>query len=456
MATAVEDDEDLVTLDDLDIEEPDSDQDPFAALEVESEGLETLEEEAGIEPIMPGSDEEIDEISLEDIQMSDSSEIEIPELEEEEHHFTPEEQDIEIVPVGPTNVLSAEEEEILGAEESEPVAASTGHMDEDERQAFEKIQQELDDIKTELAELRDALRSGAAVQVAEPVADITDEEESTHHGPGFFEEDEDETIALTGDELDNILNTAEFTEETGEAEELEEDFVAAAVVDEVPDEEISEITLDDSEEAVIDELADMNIEAELADIESLDDTSEESLVADELELDLDEIEEIGSDTDLLLEEETEPEPADEDTLELSDADLELDETELDVDDEMAFEEFASAVEDDLAGTEVPVDDEELQVEEIDLEAGLEAPTLEPGEDVLEMPSVDEAPAIGDVSTSQNSISDLPSQVKNEIRSVLSYMDQLLEALPDDKIEEFAQSEHFEVYKRLFEELGLET
>ena len=31
----------------------------------------------------------------------------------------------------------------------------------------------------------------------------------------------------------------------------------------------------------------------------------------------------------------------------------------------------------------------------------------------------------------------------------------LDALPEDKIEEFAQSEHFGVYKKLFEELGLE-
>ena len=34
------------------------------------------------------------------------------------------------------------------------------------------------------------------------------------------------------------------------------------------------------------------------------------------------------------------------------------------------------------------------------------------------------------------------------------MDQLLEALPDDKIEEFANSEYFEVYRRLFEELEI--
>jgi hypothetical protein len=49
---------------------------------------------------------------------------------------------------------------------------------------------------------------------------------------------------------------------------------------------------------------------------------------------------------------------------------------------------------------------------------------------------------------------IPAGLRQELRSVLSYMDQLLEALPEEKIEEFAKSEHFDTYKKLFEELGL--
>ncbi|MDR3160736.1 MAG: hypothetical protein LBU28_03880 [Spirochaetaceae bacterium] len=49
---------------------------------------------------------------------------------------------------------------------------------------------------------------------------------------------------------------------------------------------------------------------------------------------------------------------------------------------------------------------------------------------------------------------LPDNLKQELKVVLSYMDQLLESLPDEKIEEFARSEHFNTYKKLFEELGL--
>jgi hypothetical protein len=52
------------------------------------------------------------------------------------------------------------------------------------------------------------------------------------------------------------------------------------------------------------------------------------------------------------------------------------------------------------------------------------------------------------------ISYIPSNIKHELKTVLSYMDQLLESLPEEKIEEFAKSEYFETYKKLFEELGL--
>jgi len=49
---------------------------------------------------------------------------------------------------------------------------------------------------------------------------------------------------------------------------------------------------------------------------------------------------------------------------------------------------------------------------------------------------------------------LPSDLKKELKNILSYMDQLLESLPEEKIEEFAKSEYFDSYKKLFKELGL--
>jgi hypothetical protein len=42
-----------------------------------------------------------------------------------------------------------------------------------------------------------------------------------------------------------------------------------------------------------------------------------------------------------------------------------------------------------------------------------------------------------------------------LREILVYMDKLLESLPEEKINEFAQSEHYATYKKLFEELGIQ-
>jgi hypothetical protein len=74
----------------------------------------------------------------------------------------------------------------------------------------------------------------------------------------------------------------------------------------------------------------------------------------------------------------------------------------------------------------------------------EAALQEAAPDAPTVPSGEENPALKEV----------PQQFKEELRTVLSYMDILLESLPEEKIEEFARSEHFEPYKKLFKELGL--
>lgn len=63
--------------------------------------------------------------------------------------------------------------------------------------------------------------------------------------------------------------------------------------------------------------------------------------------------------------------------------------------------------------------------------------------------------IANTEETEDPASSIPGNLKKEIKSVLSYMDQLLENLPEDKIAEFAQSEQFETYKKLFKELGLD-
>ncbi|MDR0708756.1 MAG: hypothetical protein LBF77_01660, partial [Spirochaetaceae bacterium] len=52
------------------------------------------------------------------------------------------------------------------------------------------------------------------------------------------------------------------------------------------------------------------------------------------------------------------------------------------------------------------------------------------------------------------LANVPVKIREELKTVLTYMDQLLESLPEEKIEEFAKSEYFDTYKKLFEDLGL--
>ena len=94
------------------------------------------------------------------------------------------------------------------------------------------------------------------------------------------------------------------------------------------------------------------------------------------------------------------------------------------------------VQDDVEAEEVPVVEEEQFVED---EPVVEA--ADKGETALEV----DAPS---------SSKEIPENLKSDIKSVLVYMDQLLDSLPEEKIAEFARSEHFELYKKLFTELGL--
>ncbi|MCL2067209.1 MAG: hypothetical protein FWG99_07055 [Treponema sp.] len=98
---------------------------------------------------------------------------------------------------------------------------------------------------------------------------------------------------------------------------------------------------------------------------------------------------------------------------------------------------------------VPFDD--------DLEADVEEGLV-----IIDTPGVtEEMPEIAEESIEELPVSvsdkvplDIPAKLKSELRTVLSYMDQLLESLPEEKIEEFAKSKYFDSYKKLFKELGL--
>ena len=499
------DDSHMVSLDDFDIEEPENEPDPFSVLSndepsvVEASGpapalddnaqppdgaaaeinldkfnedtSESIDAEGAStdfdapppnsDESIPGSDSEIDDLRLDDITIDDDEEL--PELEENEHDFTTENQAIAIIPEGPPTTISEEEAEFLSNGIDSPSV---------DLNAVTKIQSELAEIRHELADLKRALREGRGADpltTPEHSTSIAEEPQASPKveaelGPGFFDEDEDETIALTGDELDNILNTAEFTEETGETAEMDDDFMIALEPDapqgtsvKAPQPEAAADSIDlepvesapfvvEGDESAVDELANMSIDQELADIEQLSDDDNTESEFETVELDMDTVDETDEATS--VGDAAQPDTVVSDDLEAFDVDSD-------------FDSFTDAIEQELdvaAATEPTAD--EITIEELDLEDS-EPPahatdrvsdeTIEPVPDDADFVNAPSVP-VGD----GTSIGELPDRLKDEIRSVLSYMDQLLAVLPDDKIEEFAQSEHFAVYKRLFEELGLES
>lgn len=279
-----------------------------------------------------------------------------------------------------------------------------------------------------------------AIEVSEAggIEELPDEEEST--GGGFFDDDEDETIALTGDELDNILNTAEFVEEAGQPSEVEDEGLVPDGVleanDEVPVDElegsvesngVDEIELEEVEldspasgpdpfrgsDDAVKAMAELDIEKEL---EGIDDLQDESV-----QFDFDE--------------------------------EELEKMSIEIPDSFSEEEIVESPPD---GFEPDLSQEESDIlqEEISEEYQEAFPEDKLDEEVFPDPMTDEIPGGEEAPQPAAQASDLSASLKDEIKSVLAYMDKLLEALPEEKIEEFARSEHFEVYKRLFEELGL--
>ena len=405
-----------------------------------------------------------------------------------------------------------------------------------------KIAHEISDLKEELNSLKVGIVAQSRTAAEMPVKDTATHQEdkpAATESSGFFSDDDtDETIALTGDELNNILITADFTEERnaedGErtvpddnhaTEEADEDYEVPPVLtkdidpdmeetppaDQAFEDSIAEISSTDTDNTLESEtegeklLASdpvFNVEAAPItslpeDLSYLDDQSE---VTDEEGIELIDEDSIAQEEEAELEEIEDAEPADEET-NFEDITIESfdipSEQEIEVpeqDAEPIAEEAPSAPEtnedptihelqndedfpnpfgSDSNDSEANIDTEEDSIEASardkdsdTAQAAEETNAEEPIENLEEIseaePKASESESEEDqkqetllqaASKKRETIS-IPLELKNEIKSVLSYMDQLLEALPEKKIEEFAKSEYFETYKHLFEELGI--
>lgn len=394
------------------------------------------------------------------------------------------------------------------------------------QQILEQIVGELAELKNEISSLKhdftDLKNNGVATKVEE-------DKENT----GFFSDaDDDDTIALSGDELDNIMNTAEFSssEETEAQEdtiadeslsldtpqveieepvteniEQEEISVEEPIIDDVVQEEISveEPVVDDLvqeeiavEEPVVEDLAQEDviveepvvdetlIESESNDEQAKENTSVIDDMFDNAEITDDAaIEDTNDNLTLDFSNDSLEEP-EIDSLSINDIDEESpsvseelpDEISIPKVDDILVESSASDLMDSIVETDKVEPTQESEIEDINSSfEDLIAPdtpvseTLtddkinylsENEEDISENTVIDEPLDVAEdtVTTNDNEASvienNVDSNLKEEIKSVLSYMNELLENLPDDKISEFAKSEQFVTYQKLFRELGL--
>lgn len=296
------------------------------------------------------------------------------------------------------------------------------------------IRNELTDLRTELKKIRSKEPAPEVIDTIEeePVVVATpnlEEEDTGAKVKGFFEDDEDETIALTGDELDNILNSAEFTEEAGEPSVVEEDDFTA----------ISDGS-DEESETVSQPFEDLTN----TDLPPIEEISLEEMNSDDSEITIDD--EHGYDGEMT---------DDNDYFQGSQNEVET-MANLDIEKELAGIEDLSDGESDM---ELYTNDELDSIEiEIPLEDNNSFDEVVEPASIHEMELEEEIKDSDTVEPNQTSAppltNDMPYNIKQEIKAVLQYMDQLLDALPQEKIADFAKSEHFETYKKLFEELGI--
>jgi len=364
----------------------------------------------------------------------------------------------------------------LETEIAPPLAEESTEMDLEVTELPE-IEEELEvpTIGEEIEELGGEISVGeepVELQGEEIVLDLPDEEGPEEialpieaESPLATEETDEEPVELETDDAIPSLEAEEISlelPEVGTEEETIEELVDQEAEEAFPllDDEIS---LDLPEEEGLEELS-LPADTDASDLEILEELGE---TAEDISL---ELPEVGTEADVGTEEEPEvaETPQSEEPIDLEE--LAAPEEPIEDAEEISLELPEETIEPDLGlaegdveeATEIATeDDEALQPGPLNIEDELEAleelPSDETADEAVDLTLEDAPVSEGETSAedvAMDAVQALPGALKSDIKTVLSYMDQLLESLPEDKIEEFAKSEYFEVYRKLFEELGI--
>ena len=281
------------------------------------------------------------------------------------------------------------------------------------------------DMSIDISENKPAETADEPIDLSDAVIDEPDFSMDIQDNP--LEEPSLEDISIN-------LDLSELGSEESISEELSSEEMDTVELD---DEEF-EIPKIDEEETELDENLEFSFAGE--DFTEVEETESQGFA---------ELESGGFLTD---EEESAVSIEDLDVLDVEDTSGELEELPLDdfSSEEFPAEEFPAL--EPITEEVIAIDDDILELE-ADAEEDVLEELIEEDFPVPELPAKESAskPAPPPVMAETG---DIPSHLKKEIKAVLSYMDNLLEALPENKIEEFAKSEYYETYKKLFKDLGL--
>lgn len=312
-----------------------------------------------------------------------------------------------------------------------------------------EMAKELVSIKEEISSLKMNVPHSNESFVSDDIIGSNTHKNDENEDAGFFkDEDTDEAISLTGDELNNILITADFTEDDAKdkSNELTENDETATFSEEknenngdVASCEVCEVeaTFDDENEFEADKK-----ELDFDDIALENSKLDDFVIPEELDYDM-------------LNRETEAEDIDnspntaegkdmsylDEKAESIDSDISTDEVSVEIPETQDIDISVKSIDENVDAS----NKESLSTEEkiIDNAVSSNEDDINVNEDVVK-----------GTSSMEEKEDELPSNIKKDVKSVLSYMDQLLESLPEEKMKEFAESEYFEMYNRLFSELGI--
>lgn len=345
------------------------------------------------------------------------------------------------------------EEEDQGTEEIfEEVEAAESEFANDSFDVTEEQLEEYNDGDNTVESFEELTEESITEDFVEPALDSFVEEIAEPEEEVFEEPVVEEIVEEISDEpVETVFKSPQWDEleATEEAEPVVEELVDEPVVEELIEEVVEPVAEETTEEPLVEELIQEPVVEEVIEepvaeelIDEPVETVFESTQWDEPTVDetmgfaSNTVEESAFANDPLIIEE----PVD--TVTVAEEELLEELAEIPVTD--ALEEITEAVAIEEVAEESA---EEVVAEEVEpaVEVVEEVET-EPVAEVVEEPVVEVA--------EETKTNNLPDDLKQDIKSVLSYMDQLLDNLPEDKIAEFARSEHFELYKKLFTEFGL--